>query len=311
MTATRVIDDHRELENVGTLTHASIDSYINDTAFIVYSGSLEVPSGSRQLQAGSGITIVDGGPGSTVVISSTVTSSAAAGATGQVQYNSGGFFAATGSFTFDPVAGALSSPIVSGSLTTLADGSPYLIGGSNIVVLKNPNGSLTISSTTSPGVGGSGTKQVMSWNDGVTGDVDGFNMVFQLSNSPDPLSSLMFYVNGVLQKQGVDGDYFLSGTTVAMNYAPTSDSSLAATYSYVIPPPPGSSIAWSDVPLGAVDGVNQVFVLEHTPVPPEALMFHHNGVLQRAGIDYFLSGSTVTMTYVPPSGGSMLATYPY
>jgi hypothetical protein len=70
MTAYRVIDDHKELENVGTLTHGQIDGYINDTSFIIFSGSTEVPSGSRQLVAGTGITITDGGPGSTVVISS-------------------------------------------------------------------------------------------------------------------------------------------------------------------------------------------------------------------------------------------------
>ena len=69
MTAIRVIDDHRDLENVGSLTHSRIDDYINDTTFLILSGSTEIPSGSRQLIAGSGISIVDNGPGSTVTIS--------------------------------------------------------------------------------------------------------------------------------------------------------------------------------------------------------------------------------------------------
>lgn len=75
MTAHRVIDDHRELENVGSLTHSRIDDLLNDTSFFILSGSTEIPSGSRQLVAGSGISILDGGPGSTVTISSTVSGS--------------------------------------------------------------------------------------------------------------------------------------------------------------------------------------------------------------------------------------------
>ena len=75
MTAHRIIDDHKELENVGSLTHSRIDDYLNDTSFVIFSGSLEVPSGSRQLVAGPGISIVDGGAGSTVTISSTVSGS--------------------------------------------------------------------------------------------------------------------------------------------------------------------------------------------------------------------------------------------
>jgi hypothetical protein len=151
----------------------------------------------------------------------------------------------------------------------------------------------------------------MCWNDNVTGDVDGMNMVFELSNSPDPIASLMFYVNGVLQKQGWDEDYFLTGKTVGMTYAPQEGASVTATYMYSISTPMGSSIAWMEVPGGDTDGVNLTFTLAHDPSPPTALMFHYNGVLQRPDIDYTLSGSVVTMGFIPNAGSKMLATYPY
>lgn len=233
-----------------------------------------------------------------------------AGSTGQLQYNDGGVFTADSALTYDPATQSLSSTILSGSLTTLADGSPYLVAGSNVAIVKNPNGSLTISSTTSPGVGG-GTTQMMCWNDSVVGDVDGINMVFELSNAPDPISSLMFYVNGVLQKQGYDEDYSLVGSTVGMTYSPGEGSSVTATYTYTVSSSAGASITWMETPIGATDGVNQAFTLAHTPVPSTALMFHYNGVLQRPGLDYVLVGNVVTMNFVPDVNSKMIATYPY
>ncbi|NBU16565.1 MAG: hypothetical protein EBS48_06050 [Actinobacteria bacterium] len=233
-----------------------------------------------------------------------------AGSTGQLQYNDGGVFAADSALTYDPANQSLSSTILSGSLTTLADGSPYLVAGSNVAIVKNPNGSLTISSTTSPGVGG-GTTQMMCWNDSVAGDTDGINMVFELSNAPDPISSLMFYVNGVLQKQGYDEDYSLVGSTVGMTYSPGEGSSVTATYTYTVSSAAGASITWMETPIGATDGINQTFTLAHVPVPSTALMFHYNGVLQRPGLDYVLAGNVVTMNFVPEVNSKMIATYPY
>ena len=136
-------------------------------------------------------------------------------------------------------------------------------------------------------------------------------MVFELSNAPDPIASLMFYVNGVLQKQGWDDDYSLMGTTVGMTYAPQEGSSVTATYTYTVSSAAGSSIAWMETPLGDADGANNVFTLAHVPVPSTALMFHYNGVLQRQDLDYTLSGTVVTMNFVPNPGSKMIATYPY
>lgn len=69
MTARRVIDDHKDLENIGELSHDDLDTHVNDTPFMVLSGSV-VPPTARYLSAGTGITINDGGPGAGVTISS-------------------------------------------------------------------------------------------------------------------------------------------------------------------------------------------------------------------------------------------------
>lgn len=312
MPAYRIIDDHKDLENVGSLTHVQIDEHVSGSTFVFVSGS--APPLGRRIAAGSNITIVDGGPGGELVISAPVASYEVifpTGSVGQIPFNTGGSIGASSALTFNPTTGALSAPILSGSLTTLSDGSPYLIGGSNISVVTNSNGSITISSTVSPSGGGSGTIQMMCWNDNVIGEVNGMNMIFELSNAPNPQSSLMFYVNGVLQKQGWDNDYNISNNLIVTTSAPQEGSTLTATYMYTTSPAPGSSIAWMEVPGGEADGTNNTFTLVNSPIPSTALMFHYNGVLQRQGLDYVLSGSTVTMTFIPNQGSKMLATYPY
>jgi len=70
----------------------------------------------------------------------------------------------------------------------------------------------------------------IAWMEIPTGVTDGNNENFSLSNAPNPPSSLMFFVNGVLQMQ--NHDYTLSGQIVTLVYPPISGDNLSATYSY-------------------------------------------------------------------------------
>jgi hypothetical protein len=60
--------------------------------------------------------------------------------------------------------------------------------------------------------------------------------------------------------------------------------------------PAGSGVNYSDaeVPGGLVNGVNATFTLAAAPSPAVSLLLHRNGLLQTAGIDYTLSGNTIT-----------------
>ena len=49
------------------------------------------------------------------------------------------------------IGGKLISPSISGSLTTLIDGSSYLLAGNNVTIVTNSNGSITINSTAQSG----------------------------------------------------------------------------------------------------------------------------------------------------------------
>jgi hypothetical protein len=65
-----------------------------------------------------------------------------------------------------------------------------------------------------------------------------------------------------------------------------------------------------EVPSGLVNGANLVFILVHTPAPSSLHLFL-NGVFQTEGIDYTLSGITITFTYAPSTGDSIYAKYSY
>lgn len=61
---------------------------------------------------------------------------------------------------------------------------------------------------------------------------------------------------------------------------------------------------FTQVPAGAVNGVNNVFTLSVTPT---LLFFYWNGVFQTPGFDYTISGSTITMANVPKTGDALYA----
>jgi hypothetical protein len=73
-----------------------------------------------------------------------------------------------------------------------------------------------------------------------------------------------------------------------------------------------SLFVWNEIPEGANDGTNVTYSLAATPSTSQSLMFFVNGVLQfqNGSGDYQLSGSVITMSYMPRSGSNLLASYP-
>jgi hypothetical protein len=66
-----------------------------------------------------------------------------------------------------------------------------------------------------------------------------------------------------------------------------------------------------EIPSGTIDGVNAVFHTSVAPAPAQSLHFFRNGILQRAGTDYALVGTTVTFVAgaIPQPGDILLASY--
>lgn len=67
-----------------------------------------------------------------------------------------------------------------------------------------------------------------------------------------------------------------------------------------------------ETPTGTLDGVNGTFTLAHVPLPSVSLQLKLNGVDEIAGVNYTLSGSTITFTtHVPASTSTLKAWYRY
>lgn len=67
---------------------------------------------------------------------------------------------------------------------------------------------------------------------------------------------------------------------------------------------------WNEAVSGTVNGVNTAFTIANTPVATK-LMLYVNGVLQKDGGDFAISGAAITMLYAPLTGSVLTATYIY
>ena len=70
----------------------------------------------------------------------------------------------------------------------------------------------------------------------------------------------------------------------------------------------GNSVG-GETPAGTLNGSNVTFTLAYAPNPVGSLELELNGILQKRGTDYTLSGVTITFTEAPFADDWMLAFY--
>ena len=143
------------------------------------------------------------------------------------------------------------------------------------------------------------------------GTVNGVNTAFTLANSPAPTTSLTLFRNGLLQRLGID--YTLSGSSItfAAGGVPQGGDLLRAYYRI---PGTGTATSFNDgeLPSGTINGTNLTFTLASAPSPASSLTLFKNGLLLTQGVDYALSGVTVTFantTVAPQTGDLLTASY--
>jgi len=140
----------------------------------------------------------------------------------------------TGSFNFDCDAleltgslevegtGEFTAGVATTDITTLG-GDPFFVAGSGISISVAPSGQITITATT--GVSN------LEWNEKLTGTANGINEIFTLIYAPSTPTSIMVFMNGVLQEAGATADFTISGSTITFNNPPPVESKITATYS--------------------------------------------------------------------------------
>jgi len=74
---------------------------------------------------------------------------------------------------------------------------------------------------------------------------------------------------------------------------------------------PGPNFTDAEVPAGVLDGSNVSFTLSAVPIPTSSVTLYRNGVLQKAGLDYDLSGNSLQFLSgsTPQPGDTLLASY--
>lgn len=139
----------------------------------------------------------------------------------------------------------------------------------------------------------------------VLSPVNGVNNVYILRYTPEVGSVDIFY-NGLLQKEGEDEDYTISGRVVTFNQPPLEGSKLLASYRTY------SEINFIDneTPSGVINGINTVFTLSTMPVAGSEHLYL-NGMLQDSGMDYdyTITGTVIVFNIPPPIGSIILCSY--
>jgi hypothetical protein len=75
----------------------------------------------------------------------------------------------------------------------------------------------------------------------------------------------------------------------------------------------GSNFVDNETPQGNVNGVNQTYLLQNSPNPPNSLHLYANGIRLSVGSDYVLAANRINFLglYVPGTGDIILADYRY
>ncbi len=142
------------------------------------------------------------------------------------------------------------------------------------------------------------------------GTLDGSNATFSLSNVPSPASSLALFRNGLLLTQGAD--YKVSLNTIAFQAGATPQpGDILSAYYRRGADLPGVGFIDQEAPAGAINGVNTTFTVSKTPVPSASLAVYRNGLRMASGIDYTVSGSTLTFlsASVPQTSDTLTCSY--
>jgi hypothetical protein len=133
---------------IAFLTGTKFEGQVNFDAGL--RGSLtKLVDGSDYIIAGSNIAVTTQSNGS-IVISSTASGSASpAGVTGDIQVNVSGSLSTFGGLYFDDASDTLNAPKIAatsltGSLTKLSDGNPFIVSGPNITITTSSIGQITI-----------------------------------------------------------------------------------------------------------------------------------------------------------------------
>jgi hypothetical protein len=138
------------------------------------------------------------------------------------------------------------------------------------------------------------------------GEINDVNYIFMLEDVP--LSgSEQVYLNGILQKRGTGRDYTIVENRLYFVEPPMIGSVITCTYSTS-----SNTELRGEIPIGDIDGENEMFVLQRTPVSGTEHIFL-NGILQAPGenFDYVLKDNLLVFNEAPAAGSLVICDYSF
>ena len=206
-----------------------------------------------------------------------------------------------------------------GGTTTTAQYATLPISISEITGLSDDlntiNTSLSALQTTVNGLGSGGGSTLTSLTNSVnalTTTVSGLST--STSTNTSNIAALTTTVNN-LSAASVSNNSNVSALNTTVGNLSNTVSSLSATVSSLqsgsTPVTVNMAFIDGETPSGVTNGSNTVFTLSQSPTPAGSLGLYRNGLVQTSGVDYIISGSTVTFLSgnIPATGDVIQAYY--
>jgi hypothetical protein len=134
---------------------------------------------------------------------------------------------------------------------------------------------------------------------------DGSTTAFTLSETPANASSIMVFVDGILQKATTN--YSLSGTTLTFTTAPDASAEIETKHLTIRGVARRSTDFQYDTFTG--DGSTTTFTLATAGATTNSAFIFYNGIALKPTSDYSISGVTLTLTFAPVNLSEIMARY--
>jgi hypothetical protein len=205
---------------------------------------------------------------------------------------------------------ALNARPTEGAAFTISRAAVINVSGSIDGATGNLSDCMHVDGTSGACGTGAGSTVTFIDSETPTGTVNGTNTVFALANAPNPSASLAVFRNGLLME--ANADYTLSGNAVTFlsTSIPQTGDQILASYR-LGGSVPNVGFVDSETPSGTLDGVNSAFTLSQVASPPSSVAVYRNGLRMSAGVDYSISGSTLSFLngQTPQAGDILLCFY--
>lgn len=131
------------------------------------------------------------------------------------------------------------------------------------------------------------------------------------SGGTTPVLTIATSVTGLIKGNGTALSAAIAGTDYQAPITLTTTGSGSATFiSNTLNIPPGATVTpYAETPTGLVNSSNTVYTIANTPANASNVIVVLDGLVHRNGVDYTISGTTITFVTAPATGSEIFVYY--